>query len=51
MIFSLVFAKFEFSRHFFQTLEHDDVVVLQVPVFRVVDAFTEMRQRIFEQEP
>ena len=31
--------------NFFQALEHDDVVVLQVPVFKVVEAFSEMREK------
>ena len=29
----------------FQSLENDDVVVLLVPVFKVVEAFQEMRDR------
>ena len=29
----------------FKALESDDVIVLQVPVFKVVEAFNEMRER------
>ena len=33
------------SFKFIQALEHDDVVVLQVPVFKVVEAFNEIREK------
>lgn len=36
---------FLLHKFFAQALEADDVVVLQVPVFKVIEAFSEMRDR------